>query len=255
MIEMTITQNGKDTVIWKVYENRQEADEAGIIVKQIDQVQAGDYFLSKNGYYVPVMSAGRYNKRHPRNVRIKIPNDDIWIYSRKDGTVCNTSYWFDRDQKPGPKKEQLNPRRRLFATYLAKGMDIYKAYNMVFTKDFKMITELNRMIMNKAFVEYLMETINNKESLADALNKYGASNEWLVSQLVKLSEDEKTPVSLRGMALSQIIRLKEMAEKGDIPTGEYINKAKRIDYIDVTSKSLPIAPQQEDSLAVKLSNG
>lgn len=231
---------------FKVYENVAEAEEAGIIVKPLNLAKEGDYVLSDNGYYLPVIKRViiQTKDKKRQTVKLQLPRSRYLFSLDKDGNLPK-KYNFIYDITGQKRKfRSLSIRSKAFANFINQGMDIFKAYKAAYGNrqgSHVYSAKLLDDISNPLFIKYLKEIgfmINN-----DKLDKSGMSEDFLLEQMKNLIVDKQEPYQLRKWALETLFGLHEAAS---VPNKTNDIKPKVLDEVDsIMKRAIPEAVLDE----------
>jgi len=223
MLEVKTKINGV-TKRYVVYESHAEALENGIVVEDIRTAQPGDYVRTDNDYVIPLLSREIIRKsRYGDFKKLRFPN-----------LIWNNMQWYDnnnfrqmpfvwsREPKPTKPRVFVTARQKLFAMYLAKGMDIYAAFNAVFTPQKSRAKKeqlLKQILDNPNFANYMKES-GLMESLKDTYKDVGIDDKWLAEQLKKLVESPETNYNTKNKALDMISQVLGTSIQSEIKSAD-----------------------------------
>lgn len=206
MIEQYVYRNNKKTLV-KVYENKEEADKAGITVVDWMNCKEGDYILTSNGYYVPVVN--RYDMplrgaKIEKLIAITLPRMTAKLFKYRGSNLLRRKHiiW-SRDETKTQEYKFLSGQAKLLIKYVQSGFDLLTAYSMAYTNKSKpkMQQVLSKLMDNERFVKQLFEN-KHMDKLVAALNEKNINYEWLAKNLKDIIEDPKCHASLRQFAIT-----------------------------------------------------
>lgn len=168
-----------------IYENFQEFEASGLPLKNPRYAERMDYFRTNDDYYLPVLSHTilPYNTKHEFHtwyMPLAITFNNLLYVNQEDDSKSRFRKKYHRytetikPAKAKKRKMYLNSNERLCAEYIARGIDIYDAFNMAFptTKKSIFVTDqfVTKALRKPGFVEYILESMNMdklKKALAD----------------------------------------------------------------------------------------
>lgn len=192
--------NYKDR-IYTIYESRAELGD--LKVSTIKDCEAGDYVLSKNALYVPVIATKIVPPRPSfKGKTIKI----IYLPNRTHRTTLERPLMFFYDINR-VEKEKLNIRAFAWLELVNQGMDMIRAGKIAYTQfsPEKLMSLLrNKLVMDKLTVRLSMGTI------ADRLKENDVNEEFIADQLTDILKDTGSKnTTLRKWALETTMKILE----------------------------------------------
>lgn len=217
-----------------IYENEQEFKNSKNTAKNLDNnIQVGDYWLTNNGYYVPVIK--RIDLKDTTNcysIRITSPNiAPFRILTNKQtnistyGKLRNFNRTIERVQK-----RNLMLQDRLFLDYLEAGMDIFEAAQLCYHKAKQPLKMTLQKVHNLMEQDVFKETIRSAKFMSNLHEKFesnGITKDWIAQQLKGIVENPAESHQLKIFALDNIIKT---AKEGDAPANlaKQISKSKEM---------------------------
>lgn len=194
-----------------IYDSRDEAEIHGITDIKTPwwnkDVEAGDWIESDDGYIVQCLHRSKlYNKRHKSGQYTDLftfPQGVFYVYYDKKGNP-NIKNFFASVSKPLKGRlgtsstlgKYMNPRKRLFITYIKNGVDPVTSYMAAFNKHTSplhiAVKKVNELLTDPELVEELMIAmkpfISQVESRVRELsnNKYEDLNALYVDKVARL---------------------------------------------------------------------
>lgn len=197
MIEVTVADK-----IYEIYENRAECDKP---VKTLQDCDTGDYILSVNGYYVPVLLTRM--KEVKKDVFIKLINIPGRVVQYSITKPKGFYYKVNED------RTNINARDFMWIELINNGTDVMKAGKIAYTQfgTSKFLTLIrNPNIMNKLKVRLSMQ------SMSERLKENKITEEFIADTLTEIIKD-KDPKNntLRKWALETTMKIIETQTQAD----------------------------------------
>lgn len=208
---------------YNIYENVQEFEQSGLSVKHITDADIGDYILTHNGFYIPVLNIVEFQHGVRLCRKVYFPRHQVMIWKRKDDTwgYKNIIYPIESDQRE--QKIHLTGKVKLFGSMIAKGYDFYDSFYKVFSGADRDI--LDNIIQSQQFISYLeglgyMENIrksfedNNltgsyvaekiKDILSEPTGKDNAQlKKWALETIMDVIDDKRPTITKNTVNINQ----------------------------------------------------
>lgn len=199
---------------YNVYENVAEFEQSGHKLVSPSDAEPGDYILTDNGYYVPVLKRSIFKpkKRNRSTLKLTVPRRSfIFNYDNDKGITGRYQMVYDLNTKRIESK-YLSIRAKAFANFLVNGIDLITAFKTAYASrrdlQFSLHNLLEADLTNPKFYEYLRSIgFMPKES---KLNKAGLDEDFLLEQLKGIISNPDEPHQLRKFALETAFRLHEI---------------------------------------------
>jgi len=219
-----------------VFENEQEAVKYDVVNIDPIEAQPGDYLLSGNGYYVPVLNLYTHeNKRTILHILYMPLNHKLsYHYYKKSKKYSPVrSFIFDRNGKPHP-MTYVSPNAKMLIKLVKEGVSLVNAVTMCYSVDGSRRTVLgilNRLIRSKPFVELFIKEV--KMDLADKLKNNGLDEDFLFKITKEIITDKKENSKIRQQAYEFAIAINMTnIKQQQNSTSKLINNDNNDFYID-----------------------
>jgi hypothetical protein len=181
-----------------IYENEEEWKASGLVeCTDWTKVERFDYVKSDDGYYLPVLHKQFLPDKHGRYIfysyyfPLGITFNNLYYVNKEDPSKSKFRKKIFRytdkftiphndpeyEVKQSKKRKYLNANERLAAEYIAKGIDIYDAFQLAFpsTKKSTYVTDqaVTKALSKEGFVDYILSKVD-MDKIKEALNNIEA---------------------------------------------------------------------------------
>ena len=243
-IHTYLNHDNKPTELF-IYENEEEFKASGLTeITDWTKAKRFDYVKSNDGYYLPILNVEFMptdNSNHLFyifNFPLNIKFNNIYYVNKEDPSKSRfrKKVFIYRDKFTLPhtdpnyenrvQRKYLNANERLAAEYVAKGIDIYDAFQLAFpsTKKSTYVTDqaVTKALNKEGFVEYILSKVD-MEKIKEALNNLEAHKvaaQSIVDLLQSKKENNQVDTAAVKLGLQAYVNIERM----DIESKQEVSK-------------------------------
>ena len=202
MIQIYSEVRGKEG-FYPVYENADEFNAAGLTyVDNFDDLKEGEYFLTRNGYYIPLVAKHEY--RDGKLTRFTFPRAKFTVARRKTGIYYTPKIVYEPRHKTRDKIKDGDVA--LFIQLVFSGLTPTRAWGLITaTRKQSAIHNINSyfaLLTSESLHKQLKEIMKSDLKQGFVANKMDAT--WYAKTLKDLIEGDKTHKDVKLKALDEI---------------------------------------------------
>ena len=202
MIQIYSEVRGKEG-FYPVYENAEEFAATGLkAIDNFDDLKIGDYFITRNGYYMPLVAKQEY--KDGKLTRFVFPRANFTVARRKTGIYYTPKIVYEPRHK---KRDKIRDGDvALFIQLVFSGLTPTRAWGLITaTRKQSSIHNINSyfaLLTSDSLHNQLKEIMKSDLKQGFIANKMDAS--WYAKTLKDLIEGDKTHKDVKLKALDEI---------------------------------------------------
>jgi len=183
-----------------VYENIQEFEASGKTLKSIDEAQPGDYIITSNGYYMPLINIKTHDMSKKGYIlyRYTFPRHQYVrrFYLKTQTFVRMIIKYRDEGREPY-QNVFLTAKMKLMVEFMKSGLDMLAAFTKVYKiRGINKTALMFKLMENKRLVQYMIKELDMND-LKKGLINAGVDAEWLGKMIKEHLENDKSSDSIK----------------------------------------------------------